>query len=108
MERSNRAWEKKFEILKQNFHSIKDEMFLRGRLQYQASVLHQVSVSYAMDVHVSQDLSPEGACFKGLFPTRAPLPSVGTGALPSAGRRDEPKHRRQLRGETADDFIITG
>uniref|UniRef100_A0A8B9RM45 Si:dkey-188g12.1 n=1 Tax=Astyanax mexicanus TaxID=7994 RepID=A0A8B9RM45_ASTMX len=44
----SRAWEKKFEILQQSFHAIKDEMFLRQSLQRQAAVLHQASVRYTV------------------------------------------------------------
>ncbi|XP_072525579.1 uncharacterized protein C10orf67 homolog, mitochondrial [Salminus brasiliensis] len=76
---TNRAWEKKFEILQQSFHAIKDEMFLRQSLQRQAAVLHQASVRYTMDALVShQGQSPEEATFKKAhFPTKTPLPSIG-------------------------------
>ncbi|KAA0719260.1 hypothetical protein E1301_Tti006650 [Triplophysa tibetana] len=44
---SNQVWEKKFEILRQSFHAIKDEMFLRQSLQRQEAILHNPSVSFA-------------------------------------------------------------
>ncbi|KAG8443260.1 hypothetical protein GDO86_011894 [Hymenochirus boettgeri] len=46
LERVNKMWEKKFDILKQSFHAIKDEMFLRQSLQRQSLSLQKVSVSY--------------------------------------------------------------
>nr|XP_015208957.1 PREDICTED: uncharacterized protein C10orf67 homolog [Lepisosteus oculatus] len=46
LDRTIRMWEKKFDILKQSFHAIKDEMFLRQMLQRQAATLHHASVSY--------------------------------------------------------------
>ncbi|XP_056375262.1 uncharacterized protein C10orf67 homolog, mitochondrial [Hyla sarda] len=49
LERLNKTWEKKFDILKQSFHAIKDEMFLRQSLHRQAMNLHRVSVSYMTD-----------------------------------------------------------
>ncbi|KAM4028596.1 uncharacterized protein C10orf67 homolog, mitochondrial [Anomaloglossus baeobatrachus] len=49
LERLNKTWEKKFDILKQSFHAIKDEMFLRQSLHRQAMNLHRVSVSYMAD-----------------------------------------------------------
>ncbi|KAG9476612.1 hypothetical protein GDO78_003246 [Eleutherodactylus coqui] len=50
LERLNKTWEKKFDILKQSFHAIKDEMFLRQSLHRQAMNLHRVSVSYVVCV----------------------------------------------------------
>ncbi|KAL7851674.1 hypothetical protein AOLI_G00220300 [Acnodon oligacanthus] len=76
---TNEAWEKKFEILRQSFHAIKDEMFLRQSLQRQAASLHQASVNYTMNAPVShQGQSPGEASFKKTcFSTKTPLPSIG-------------------------------
>ncbi|XP_036412751.1 uncharacterized protein C10orf67 homolog, mitochondrial [Colossoma macropomum] len=76
---TNEAWEKKFEILRQSFHAIKDEMFLRQSLQRQAASLHQASVNYAMKAPVShQGQNPEEASFsRTCFSTKTPLPSIG-------------------------------
>ncbi|XP_029442902.1 uncharacterized protein C10orf67, mitochondrial-like [Rhinatrema bivittatum] len=48
LELNNRTWEKKFAILKQSLHAIKDEMFVRQTLQRQAANLNRVSISYAV------------------------------------------------------------
>ncbi|XP_038652382.1 uncharacterized protein C10orf67 homolog, mitochondrial [Scyliorhinus canicula] len=40
LDRTNRMWEKKFAIMKQSYHAIKDEMYLRCSLQRQAPNLH--------------------------------------------------------------------
>ncbi|KTG04402.1 hypothetical protein cypCar_00034635 [Cyprinus carpio] len=53
---SNQVWEKKFEILRQSFHAIKDEMFLRQTLRRQEAILHNASVSFAVS-RFSQSLS---------------------------------------------------
>ncbi|XP_073782853.1 uncharacterized protein C10orf67 homolog, mitochondrial isoform X1 [Danio rerio] len=75
---SNQVWEKKFEILTQNFHAIKDEMFLRQRLQRQEAILHNASVSLMMDAPCSPLKSPADGAFKSLrYSTVAPLPRIG-------------------------------
>ncbi|XP_066508695.1 uncharacterized protein C10orf67, mitochondrial-like isoform X1 [Hoplias malabaricus] len=79
VEMTNRVWEKKFEILRKNFHAIKDEMFLRQSLQRQAAVLHQAPVSYTMDAPLSHHCrNPEESSLqKTSFSTKTPLPSIG-------------------------------
>ncbi|KAI4887296.1 hypothetical protein NFI96_030152 [Prochilodus magdalenae] len=83
---TNQAWEKKFEVLRQSFHAIKDEMFLRQSLQRQAAALHQASVNYTEYLRFVLQNSPvshhwqnpEEASFKrASFPTKTPLPSIG-------------------------------
>ncbi|XP_050986140.1 uncharacterized protein C10orf67 homolog, mitochondrial [Labeo rohita] len=78
---SNQVWEKKFEILRQSFHAIKDEMFLRQTLQRQEAILHNASVSFAMDAPCSsRQKSPADATFKRLgYSNMAPLPHIGAG-----------------------------
>ncbi|XP_051734980.1 uncharacterized protein C10orf67 homolog, mitochondrial isoform X4 [Ctenopharyngodon idella] len=79
---SNQVWEKKFEILRQSFHAIKDEMFLRQTLQRQEAILHNASVSFAMDAPCSpQQKSPADDNFKKLCLNSkvAPLPRIGAG-----------------------------
>ncbi|XP_051990898.1 uncharacterized protein C10orf67, mitochondrial-like [Xyrauchen texanus] len=78
---SNQVWEKKFEILRQSFHAIKDEMFLRQTLQRQEAILHNASVSFGMDAPFSpQQKSTADLSFKKLCCTTvAPLPSIGAG-----------------------------
>ncbi|CAM4592014.1 unnamed protein product [Leuciscus chuanchicus] len=74
---SNQVWEKKFEILRQSFHAIKDEMFLRQTLQRQEAILHNASVSFAMDAPCSpQQKSPADDTVRRLYINSkvAPLP----------------------------------
>ncbi|KAK2900936.1 hypothetical protein Q8A67_009051 [Cirrhinus molitorella] len=85
---SNQVWEKKFEILKQSFHAIKDEMFLRQTLQRQEAILHNASVSFAMDAPCSpRQKSPADATFKRLsYSNMAPLPHIGAGGQQKMNR----------------------
>lgn len=76
---SNQVWEKKFEILRQSFHAIKDEMFLRQTLQRQEAILHNASVSFAMVAPCSpQQKSPADDTVKRLYLNSkvAPLPRI--------------------------------
>ncbi|XP_062412610.1 uncharacterized protein C10orf67 homolog, mitochondrial [Sardina pilchardus] len=70
---TTRAWEKRFEILKKNFHAVKDEMFLRNNLQRQAAALHYASVSYMLDVPGKNPGKHQG------FTAGTPLPHIGAG-----------------------------
>ncbi|XP_073705760.1 uncharacterized protein C10orf67 homolog, mitochondrial [Garra rufa] len=85
---SNQVWEKKFEILRQSFHAIKDEMFLRQTLQRQEAILHNASVSFAMDSPSSpRQKSPADATYKKLgYSNMAPLPHIGAGGLQKLDR----------------------
>ncbi|XP_068727774.1 uncharacterized protein C10orf67, mitochondrial-like isoform X2 [Montipora capricornis] len=47
LERVNRTWEIKVNVLKQTLHALKDESFLRTSLQRQAARLQQAAVMYA-------------------------------------------------------------
>ncbi|CAH2282263.1 Hypothetical predicted protein [Pelobates cultripes] len=76
LERVNKAWEKKFEILKHSFHAIKDEMFLRQSLHRQAMNLHRVSVSYMEDGRLVAPTTRLPAKQNFCFPT-LPLPQIG-------------------------------
>ncbi|XP_050418212.1 uncharacterized protein C10orf67, mitochondrial isoform X2 [Patella vulgata] len=60
IERIHRTWEKKFTILQQSLHALKDESYLRQTLQRQAANLHHAAVSYAVDSPV------------GIVPARIP------------------------------------
>ncbi|XP_059357794.1 uncharacterized protein C10orf67 homolog, mitochondrial [Carassius carassius] len=71
---SNQAWEKKFEILRQSFHAIKDEMFLRQTLRRQEAILHNASVSFVKDA----SCSPRQKSRLG-YNNMAPLPRIGAG-----------------------------
>ncbi|XP_048237169.1 uncharacterized protein C10orf67, mitochondrial-like isoform X3 [Haliotis rufescens] len=63
IERIHRTWEKKFAILQQSLHALKDESYLRHTMQRQAATLHQASVSYSVDTPV------------GIVPTKTPVSS---------------------------------
>ncbi|XP_056600529.1 uncharacterized protein C10orf67 homolog, mitochondrial [Triplophysa dalaica] len=83
---SNQVWEKKFEILRQSFHAIKDEMFLRQSLQRQEAILHNPSVSFAMDVPCAP-LQKSDSNLKRLGSTSvAPLPRIGAGGQQKKNR----------------------
>ncbi|KAG5286863.1 hypothetical protein AALO_G00019600, partial [Alosa alosa] len=74
---TSRAWEKRFEILRKNFHAIKDEMFLRNNLQRQAAALHYASVSYTLDVPGKNSADQPGK--QHGFTAGTPLPHIGAG-----------------------------
>ncbi|XP_018413453.1 PREDICTED: uncharacterized protein C10orf67 homolog, mitochondrial [Nanorana parkeri] len=76
LDRLNKTWEKKFEILKQSFHAIKDEMFLRQTLHRQAMNLHKVSVSYMTDGTLGS-LPPDLPVRNNFYPLSLPLPQIG-------------------------------
>ncbi|KAJ1110825.1 hypothetical protein NDU88_008171 [Pleurodeles waltl] len=88
LEQNNKIWEKKFAILKQSLHAIKDEMFLRQSLQRQAASLQRVSVSYAVEGPLGPS-NPHGHmdaarnCFP--FPV-LPLPGIGSQSVPQEER----------------------
>uniref|UniRef100_A0A803JTW2 Chromosome 10 open reading frame 67 n=1 Tax=Xenopus tropicalis TaxID=8364 RepID=A0A803JTW2_XENTR len=82
LDRINRTWEKKFEILKQSFHAIKDEMFLRQSLHRQSLSLQKVSVSYMTNENTGEIPSSAGPKNSFYFPAN-PLPQIGTKTSPS-------------------------
>ncbi|RUS72495.1 hypothetical protein EGW08_019749, partial [Elysia chlorotica] len=63
LEKAHRTWEKKFAILQQSMHALKDESYLRQTLQRQAAQLHHATVSYSADMP------------GGVMPTKAPSSS---------------------------------
>ncbi|XP_040290358.1 uncharacterized protein C10orf67 homolog, mitochondrial [Bufo bufo] len=76
LERLNKTWEKKFDILKQSFHAIKDEMFLRQSLHRQAMNLHRVSVSYMADGTLGA-ASTDLPVRNNFYLPSMPLPHIG-------------------------------
>ncbi|XP_078056409.1 uncharacterized protein C10orf67, mitochondrial-like [Mustelus asterias] len=54
LDRTNRMWEKKFAIMKQSYHAIKDEMYLRCSLQRQAPILHCAFARYTEQSEVAK------------------------------------------------------
>lgn len=74
VEKAHRTWEKKFAILQQSMHALKDESYLRQTLQRQAAQLHQAAVSYAHDMP------------SGVMPTKAPSSSPYKKPLPDINR----------------------
>ncbi|KAH9520199.1 hypothetical protein Btru_060252 [Bulinus truncatus] len=85
LEKTHLMWEKKFAILQQSMHALKDESYLRQTLQRQAAQLHHAAVSYSVDVP------------KGIMPTKEfspttkkPLPDISKNSkrVDSAQERD--------------------
>ncbi|KAK6166394.1 hypothetical protein SNE40_023098 [Patella caerulea] len=76
IERIHRTWEKKFAILQQSLHALKDESYLRQTLQRQAANLHHAAVSYAVDSPV------------GIVPARIPS-SNSRKPLPDIARHNK-------------------
>lgn len=74
IERIHRTWEKKFAILQQSLHALKDESYIRQQLQRQAANLHHAAVSYSAD-------TPMGIHPKHPSPNR-PLPGIPKYARP--------------------------
>ena len=46
IEKINRNWEKRFRILRTSMHEIKNESFVRRRLEYQPMALHTAKMNY--------------------------------------------------------------
>ena len=46
LERANRNWEKRFRILRASMHEIKNESFVRRRLEHQPMALHTAKMNY--------------------------------------------------------------
>ncbi|XP_021352451.1 protein enabled homolog [Mizuhopecten yessoensis] len=61
IEKIHKIWEKKFAILQQSMHALKDESYIRQTLQRQAATLHHASVSYAADTPVGIMASSKNA-----------------------------------------------
>uniref|UniRef100_A0A8C5MYU8 DUF4709 domain-containing protein n=1 Tax=Leptobrachium leishanense TaxID=445787 RepID=A0A8C5MYU8_9ANUR len=80
IERVNKTWEKKFEILKHSFHAIKDEMFLRQSLHRQTMNLHRVSLSYLEDGRLAAAPTRLPTKYNIGF-TTLPLPQIGAKPL---------------------------
>ncbi|XP_053373303.1 uncharacterized protein C10orf67, mitochondrial-like isoform X6 [Mercenaria mercenaria] len=77
IERIHRTWEKKFAILQQSLHALKDESYIRQQLQRQAANLHHAAVSYAADTPMG--IHPSS---KHTSPTKRPLPDIPKYARP--------------------------
>ncbi|VDI23447.1 Hypothetical predicted protein, partial [Mytilus galloprovincialis] len=78
-ERVHRTWEKKFAILQQSLHALKDESYIRQTLQRQAAALHHAAVSYAVDTPM------------GILPTSKINSPIKKPVIPDIGRgRQQP------------------
>ncbi|XP_069499482.1 uncharacterized protein C10orf67 homolog, mitochondrial [Ambystoma mexicanum] len=88
IEQNNRIWEKKFAILKQSLHSIKDEMFLRQSLQRQAANLHRVAVTYAVEAPLGpgHGFGHMGMSRNNFSCPALPLPGIGSQSIPQLER----------------------
>ncbi|XP_063421559.1 uncharacterized protein C10orf67, mitochondrial-like isoform X6 [Mytilus trossulus] len=79
IERVHRTWEKKFAILQQSLHALKDESYIRQTLQRQAAALHHAAVSYAVDTPM------------GILPTSKINSPIKKPVIPDIGRgRQQP------------------
>ncbi|XP_064648127.1 uncharacterized protein C10orf67, mitochondrial-like isoform X1 [Lineus longissimus] len=74
IDKVNRTWEKKFAILQQSLHALKDESFLRQTLQRQAAQLHQASITYATDTPLG--ILPAANKHSSTSVPRKPLPNI--------------------------------
>ncbi|XP_052096164.1 inner centromere protein A-like isoform X2 [Mytilus californianus] len=80
IERVHRTWEKKFAILQQSLHALKDESYIRQTLQRQAAALHHAAVSYAVDTPM------------GILPTNKINSPIKKPVIPDIGRgRQQPQ-----------------
>ncbi|KAL4222964.1 hypothetical protein ACF0H5_019005 [Mactra antiquata] len=77
IERIHKTWEKKFAILQQSLHALKDESYIRQQLQRQAANLHHAAVSYSADTPMG--IQPSS---KHPSPTKRPLPDIPKYARP--------------------------
>ncbi|XP_072909053.1 uncharacterized protein C10orf67 homolog, mitochondrial [Hemitrygon akajei] len=82
-DRSNRIWEKKFAILKQSYHAIKDEMYLRCSLQRQAPSLHCAFTHNIIGESPWIDFQA-----KNNFSSYFPLPQIGSQSAPQTAQRE--------------------
>ncbi|XP_035827041.1 uncharacterized protein C10orf67, mitochondrial isoform X4 [Aplysia californica] len=85
VEKAHRTWEKKFAILQQSMHALKDESYLRQTLQRQAAQLHHAAVSYSTDMP------------SGVLPTKAPASSPSKKPLPEIRRGSKTGNQAQER-----------
>ena len=53
IEKINRNWEKRFRILRTSMHEIKNESFVRRRLEYQPMALHTAKMNYRAGLTLS-------------------------------------------------------
>ena len=72
----NKNWERRFEILRASLHEIKDEAFIRRKIEQQPLTLHKASIRIKERV-VSPIANPEIPAIKseGLPPLKVRLPS---------------------------------
>ncbi|XP_062898578.1 uncharacterized protein C10orf67 homolog, mitochondrial [Mobula hypostoma] len=87
-DRSNRIWEKKFAILKQSYHAIKDEMYLRCSLQRQAPSLHCAFTHNIIGEFPWIDFRA-----KNNFSPYFPLPQIGSQSAPQTAQREHKMDR---------------
>ncbi|XP_043546390.1 uncharacterized protein C10orf67 homolog, mitochondrial isoform X2 [Chiloscyllium plagiosum] len=88
LERTNQMWEKKFAILKQSYHAIKDEMYLRCSLQRQAPILHCAFTRYTVSDSVGIDFKERN----NMSPYFT-LPQIGSHSAPSTAQTEPNMNR---------------
>ncbi|KAI8515970.1 PREDICTED: uncharacterized protein C10orf67, mitochondrial-like [Branchiostoma belcheri] len=92
LDRTNRTWEKKFAILKQSLHALKDESYIRQTLQKQAATLHHATIAYNTEVATSAPPSQQG-------PRKQPAPLPRIQKSRSASRTNNRRERELERLE---------
>eukprot|EP00058_Branchiostoma_floridae_P001401 XP_002586889.1 hypothetical protein BRAFLDRAFT_129914 [Branchiostoma floridae] len=92
LDRTNRTWEKKFAILKQSLHALKDESYIRQTLQKQAATLHHATIAYNTDTQPSAPPSQQG-------PRKQPAPLPRIQKSRSASRTNNRRERELERLE---------
>lgn len=106
----NRTWEKKFSVLKQSFHAVKNEMYLRQTLERQAATLHSASISYVVDSSgVRHAMKPTEDGSKMAFRYSAPgepLPNIGSRPVSQNARITRPEIRIPSGKATAEESQI--
>ncbi|XP_069770706.1 uncharacterized protein C10orf67, mitochondrial-like isoform X2 [Narcine bancroftii] len=80
LDRTNQIWEKKFAILKESYHAIKDEMYLRCSLQRQAPMLHR---AFTCNAVISPGIDFQA---KNSFSPHFPLPQIGSQSAPQTAQ----------------------
>uniref|UniRef100_UPI00398ED8A0 uncharacterized protein C10orf67 homolog, mitochondrial isoform X2 n=1 Tax=Pristiophorus japonicus TaxID=55135 RepID=UPI00398ED8A0 len=83
LDRTNRMWEKKFAVLRQSCHALKDEMYLRCSLQHQAPTLHCAFTRYTLRQSVGIDCQA-----KHHISPYFPLPQIGSHSAPQTSRTE--------------------
>merc|ERR1712004_191660 len=91
LERMERIYEKKEQIMKSQMHALKDESYIRSQLEKDALLLHKVDLRYARNGKAAQtsvELAPNPLVInelqKALKTSDEPLPALRPKSTPGA------------------------